>query len=51
VISIPLRVGARFEQDLHRLEMASANGEVNRLRVLVFRLAQAGIALQQALKR
>ena len=47
VIAIPLRVGIRLQQDLHRLEMSSAYGEVDRGRVPVFTARQAPVALDQ----
>jgi hypothetical protein len=51
VASIPLRVRARIKEKLHSFQMPRAYREVNRLGVPVFRPAQAGIALQQAMKR
>jgi hypothetical protein len=51
VIGVPLRIRARFKQDLHGLEMPFSYSEMDHRCVEILRVGQAGVASDQAPKR
>ena len=49
--SVPFGIGARVEQELHRLQVSLSHGEMDRRRVPVFRAAESRVSFEQPPQR
>jgi hypothetical protein len=49
--SVPFRIGACVEQQLHRLHVSLSHGEMNRRRVPIFGAAESRVSLDQPPQR
>jgi hypothetical protein len=49
--SVPFRIGAGVEQELHRFEVSLPHGEMNRRRVPILGAAQARVSFDQPAER